>query len=232
MRVEKTSWIAAFGCGSMYPPRPNFPKASVQMYLVCLSATLRSKESLYLDDHRIGVRTSLLVTPESHIVCSKQMLLWARNRYACCDLSATSGVDQLGTLLYTGTQDQRRRALQISGDPTCLPLLQPQRDLTVTRGEELFQEVINHVEVRILNGLFLWGECGIGVLELTAWDGLRVVWMAERLAKEVEPWDRIAVQLEHLETDVWTRLTRMEDWWSIWFRNNRWCIMAKVIMKL
>lgn len=36
----------------------------------------------------------------------------------------------------------------------------------------------------------------------------RSVAMAERLTKELEQWDRIAVQLEHLDTDVKTRLTR------------------------
>lgn len=36
----------------------------------------------------------------------------------------------------------------------------------------------------------------------------RSVAMAERLAKELAQWDRVAVQLEHLDTDVETRMTR------------------------
>lgn len=36
----------------------------------------------------------------------------------------------------------------------------------------------------------------------------RSVAMAERLAKEIEQWDRIVVKREHLDTDVETGLTR------------------------
>ena len=72
---------------------------------------------------------------------------------------------------------------------------------------KLREETLDQLEVSILNGPFLQGGCAAVVVNCMS-GAHRSVAMAERLADEIEQWDRIVVHREHLDTDVQTRQTR------------------------
>ncbi|CAF9936134.1 MAG: hypothetical protein ALECFALPRED_006708 [Alectoria fallacina] len=77
---------------------------------------------------------------------------------------------------------------------------------------KLLQETLDQLEIKILNGPFLQGGCAAVVVNCMSGKH-RSVAMAEKLADEIQQWDRIVVNREHLDTDVvsgQTRETRIE----------------------
>ena len=72
---------------------------------------------------------------------------------------------------------------------------------------KLREETLDKLEVDILNGPFQQGGCAAVVVNCMS-GAHRSVAMAEKLADEIEKWDRIVVHREHLDTDVLTRKTR------------------------
>ena len=72
---------------------------------------------------------------------------------------------------------------------------------------KLLEETLDQLEVKILNGPSQQGGCAAVVVNCVSGKH-RSVAMAEKLADEMEQWDRIVVHREHLDTDVETRLTR------------------------
>ena len=72
---------------------------------------------------------------------------------------------------------------------------------------KLREDTLDKLEVDILNGPFQQGGCAAVVVNCMS-GAHRSVAMAEKLADEIEKWDRIVVHRVHLDTDVLTRKTR------------------------
>ena len=73
---------------------------------------------------------------------------------------------------------------------------------------KLREETLDRLELKILDGPFQRGGCAAVVVNCMS-GAHRSVAMAEKLADEIERWDRIVVHREHLDTDVQTRQTRV-----------------------